>query len=147
MGSVMPVYTLCVQNVAPPANMGAATASVQFFRSIGGTVGVAVYGSILLRTYHANFARNLPPNVPPRVLALLNNPLQLQMAANAPGVKPADLLLIRRLLANVRDALYQGLHHIFIIGAILMVGAVIVNLFLGEVPLRKKHHVQPAAEM
>jgi EmrB/QacA subfamily drug resistance transporter len=147
MGSVMPVYTLCVQNVAPPAKMGAATASVQFFRSIGGTVGVAVYGSILLRTFHANFARNVPANVPPRVLALLNNPLQLQMAANAPGIKPADLLLIRKLLLNVRDALYQGLHHIFIIGAILMVGAVIVNLFLGEVPLRKKHHEQPVVEM
>ncbi|HUJ48633.1 MAG TPA: MDR family MFS transporter [Bryobacteraceae bacterium] len=147
MGSIMPIYTLCVQNVAPPANMGAATASVQFFRSIGGTVGVATYGSILLRNYHSSFSRNIPPGTPPRVLALLNNPLQLQLASRAPGVQPGDLLLLRRLLGNVRDALFQGLHQIFVIGSILMVFAIIVNFFLQEVPLRKKHHVQPAAEM
>jgi len=147
MGSIMPIYTLCVQNVAPAGNMGAATASVQFFRSIGGTVGVATYGSILLRTYHASFARNIPPGAPPRVLALLNNPLQLQMAANAPGIKPADLILIRQLLGNVREALFQGLHQIFVIGSILMLFAVAVNFFLREVPLRKKHHAQVATEV
>ena len=147
MGSIMPIYTLCVQNVAPPANMGAATASVQFFRSIGGTVGVATYGSILLRNYHSSFSRNIPPGTPPRVLALLNNPLQLQLASRAPGVQPGDLLLLQRLLGNVRDALFQGLHQIFVIGSILMVFAIAVNLFLQEVPLRKKHHAQPAAEM
>ncbi len=147
MGSIMPIYTLCVQNVAPPANMGAATASVQFFRSIGGTVGVATYGSILLRRYHSSFSSNIPPGTPPRVLALLNNPLQLQLASRAPGVRPGDLLLLQRLLGNVRDALFQGLHQIFVIGSILMVCAIIVNFFLQEVPLRKKHHAQPAAEM
>ena len=147
MGSIMPIYTLCVQNVAPAANMGAATASVQFFRSIGGTVGVATYGSILLRNYHHSFAQNIPAGTPPRVLALLNNPLQLQLASRAPGVQPSDLLLIRQLLANVRNALYQGLHQIFVIGSILMIIAIVVNFFLQEVPLRKKHHAQPAVEV
>lgn len=148
MGSIMPVYTLCVQNVAPPANMGAATASVQFFRSIGGTVGVATYGSILLRNYHESFARSIPPGTSPRVLALLNNPLQLRQGSSAlAGLQPSDLLVVKQLSAHVRDALLQGLHQIFVIGSILMVAAVIINFFLGEVPLRKKHHVQPAAEM
>ncbi|MBZ5610052.1 MAG: MFS transporter [Acidobacteriia bacterium] len=149
MGSVMPVYTLAVQNVAPPAHMGSATASSQFFRSIGGTVGVATYGSILLRNYHANFARNVPAGTPPRVLALLNNPLQLRQASlgKASGMQPADLLLIRHLLGNVREALLAGLHHIFVIGSVLMVVAVAVNLFLREVPLRKKHHASVAAEV
>jgi EmrB/QacA subfamily drug resistance transporter len=147
MGSIMPIYTLCVQNVAPPNVMGAATASVQFFRSIGGTVGVATYGSILLRKYHANFSSNIPAGTPPRVLALLNNPLQLQLASHAQGIQPGDLLLLRQLLGNVRQALFQGLHQIFVIGSILMIFAITVNLFLQEVPLRKKHHAQPAAEV
>src|SRR5216684_446710 len=48
IGIMQPIYTLVVQNVAPQAQMGAATASTQFFRSIGATVGVAVFGSVLL---------------------------------------------------------------------------------------------------
>jgi EmrB/QacA subfamily drug resistance transporter len=147
MGSVMPIYTLAVQNVAPPDKMGAATASIQFFRSIGGTVGVATYGSILLRKYHASFAQNVPAGTPPRVLALLNNPLQMRQAAlGTAGMQPTDLLLIRQLIGYVRQALYQGLHQIFVIGSVLMVVAVAVNFFLQEVPLRKKHHAQVAVE-
>jgi MFS family permease len=149
MGSVMPVYTLCVQNVAPPAHMGSATASVQFFRSIGGTVGVATYGSILLRGYHESFSRNIPAGTPPRVLALLNNPLQLRQASlgTTSAMPPSELLLVRQLLGNVRQALYQGLHHIYVIGSLLMIVAIIVNLFLREVPLRKKHHEVVSAEV
>src|SRR6266478_2768696 len=37
MGMVQPVYTVAVQNVAPRAQMGAATASTIFFRAIGST--------------------------------------------------------------------------------------------------------------
>jgi len=40
------VLVLVVQNDAPPADMGAATSTAQFFRSIGGSVGVAVFGAI-----------------------------------------------------------------------------------------------------
>ena len=149
MGSVMPIYTLCVQNVAPPIHMGAATASVQFFRSIGGTVGVATYGSILLRNYHESFSPHIPAGAPPRVLALLNNPVQLRQASSGgvQGLQASDLVLVKQLSGHVREALYQGLHQIFVIGSILMVAAVIVNFFLREVPLRKKHHATVSAEM
>ncbi len=146
MGSIMPIYTLSVQNVAPHAQMGAATASVQFFRSIGGTVGVATYGSILLRNYHTSLAQSIPKETPPRVLALLNNPLQLRQpgASSLSGLSPGDLVLVHQLGNHVRQALLQGLHQIFLIGSVLMVFAVIVNFFLKEIPLRKKHHVQTA---
>src|SRR5215475_15634388 len=48
MGLVLPAYTVAVQNAAPYRHMGIATASSTFFRSIGSTVGVAVFGSLLL---------------------------------------------------------------------------------------------------
>src|SRR5262249_18841030 len=47
MGLLQPVYTLAVQNVAPRKWMGAATSSTIFFRSIGSTVGVAAFGSVM----------------------------------------------------------------------------------------------------
>ena len=55
MGLLQPVYTLAVQNVAPRRQMGAATSSTIFFRSIGSTVGVAAFGSIMLTRYHTAF--------------------------------------------------------------------------------------------
>lgn len=44
----MPVFTLTVQNVFPQSKMGIVTASVQFFRNIGGTIASAVLGTIML---------------------------------------------------------------------------------------------------
>ena len=64
MGLLQPVYTLAVQNVAPRAQMGAATSSTIFFRSIGSTVGVAAFGSMMLTRYHSDFASAVPAHVP-----------------------------------------------------------------------------------
>ena len=66
--------TVAVQNVAPRAQMGAATASTIFLRAIGSTVGVALFGSVLLTNYHAEFGRRLPPGVPQEGMKGFNNP-------------------------------------------------------------------------
>ena len=142
MGVMQPVYTLAVQNVAPPAHLGAATASTQFFRSIGSTVGVALFGSVLLTKYHTDFDRHIPPGTPARALVPFANPLQLveirpQLEAGF-GKYPGGMELLHKLLGNVHDALIVGLHSIFLMGALLMTAGVIVNLFLKELPLRKK---------
>jgi MFS family permease len=146
MGIAQPIYTLAVQNVAPPAQMGAATASTQFFRSIGATLGVAVFGSVLLTMYHDRFQRSIPPGTPARLVSLFDNPLLLQRGLPATGALPPDALtMLQQLLSNVRLALLAGLHSIFVMGAVLMVVAVAVNFFLPEVPLRKKHHATVTA--
>ena len=46
IGLVMQVLVLVVQNDAPPAVMGVATSTATFFRSVGGSFGVAVFGAI-----------------------------------------------------------------------------------------------------
>jgi hypothetical protein len=148
IGLQLPVYTVAVQNVAPRAQMGAATASTIFFRSVGSTVGVAAFGSILLTSYHRDFANGIPPGTPPGALQYFNNPLLLvQMRAQlevAFGQMAGGLDLMRVLLANVRAALVHGLHLIFLASAIVMTLAVVLNLLLKNVRLRS-HHV-PEAE-
>jgi predicted MFS family arabinose efflux permease len=150
MGMAQPVYTLAVQNVAPPAQMGAATASTQFFRSIGATLGVAVFGSVMLTLYHDRFQSNIPRGTPARALTPFQNPLLLAQIRPrleaAFGAYPGGAQLLHKLLDNVRAALVYGLHAIFVMGAVLMVLAVVVNLFLREVPLRRKHHGHVAVE-
>jgi len=150
IGMMQPIYTLAVQNVAPPSQMGAATASTQFFRSIGATLGVAVFGSILLTMYHDRFQSSIPPGTPPQALAPFNNPLllvQIRPRLEASFAKvPGGAEMLHKLLDNVRVALIGGLHAIFLMGAILMVVAIAANVFLREVPLRKKVHGPAAAE-
>jgi len=150
MGLMQPIYTLIVQNVSPPAHIGAATASTQFFRSIGSTVGVAVFGSILLTRYHSEFDRLIPPGTPAAAQVAFKNPLQLvairQRLEIAFGRFPGGTELLHKLLENVRDALVTGLHSIFVLGAALMVVGLLVNLFLREVPLRKRAAAPAAVE-
>jgi EmrB/QacA subfamily drug resistance transporter len=142
LGIMQPIYTLVVQNMAPASQRGAATASTQFFRSIGSTVGVAIFGSVLLTIFHQDFERSIPPGTPAIALAPFKNPLVvIQYRArleDAFGRYAGGTQLLHRLMDNVRNALVHGLHAIFVVGSLLMVVGVIINFFLREVPLRKR---------
>ena len=140
MGLLQPVYTVAVQNSAPREHMGAATASTAFFRSIGSTVGVAVFGSILLTRFHNEFDAGIPPGTPAAALAPFSNPLMLsgmrpQLEA-AFGKYPGGLQLLGKLFANVRTALIHGLNEIFVASAVIMSLSVILHIVLKDVKLR-----------
>lgn len=47
LGNLMQPLTLALQNILPPRDMGVSTAAATFFRQIGGTLGVAVFLSVL----------------------------------------------------------------------------------------------------
>ena len=64
MGLLMPVYTVAIQNAASREHMGAASALPTFFRSIGSTVGVAVFGTVLLTNYQRDFSKGIPATRP-----------------------------------------------------------------------------------
>jgi EmrB/QacA subfamily drug resistance transporter len=147
LGLIQPVYTLAVQNAAPREHMGAATASTQFFRSIGSTMGVAIFGSVLLTIYKHDFGSGVPHGTPAIALKPFNNPLLLaqirpQLEAGF-GRYPGGLQLLKLLLANVRVALVHGIHAIFVVGAVIMCGAVLLNALLPEVRLKEKMHAEP----
>lgn len=144
MGFVMPGYTVAVQNAAPRKHMGAATSSSMFFRSIGSTMGVAIFGSILLVNYNRDFASAVPPGVSPEALRPFSNPLmlgqfrdQLQAAFSR---LPGGMELLHTLYGDVRFALVHGLKLIFVSSAVLMAGAVLLNLLLRDAPLRAHSH-------
>jgi EmrB/QacA subfamily drug resistance transporter len=142
MGLLQPVYTLAVQNVAPRRQMGAATSSTIFFRSIGSTVGVAAFGSIMLTRYHTSFAQSMPAHVPAQALPYFANPLLLvqvrpQMEAAFAGF-PGGTALLQTLFDNVRASLASGLHLIFVCSAVIMVLAVLLHVLLRSEPLRTR---------
>jgi len=141
MGLLNPVYTVAVQNAAPRHQMGAATASTTFFRSIGSTVGVAAFGSVLLTRFHHDFASAIPPGTPDIALKPFANPLtlgmirpQLEAAFGAYG--PVGTNLLHTLLAAVPAALVHGLQTIFFVSAVMMTAAIALHLALRNERLR-----------
>ena len=150
MGLLQPVYTVAVQNVAPRRQMGAATSSTIFFRSIGSTVGVAAFGSIMLTRYHAEFARTVPGHVPAGLLTYFSNPLLLvqmrpQIEASF-AQTPGGLAELQALFAAVRTSLSHGLELVFFWSAVIMTLAVLIHLALRSEPLRTKM-AEPDASM
>jgi MFS family permease len=67
LGLLLQNLSLVVQNGVPSRHLGAATSAAQFFRSIGGTVGVSVMGAIL--------AARLPAGAAPAELASAIHPV------------------------------------------------------------------------
>jgi len=140
MGLMLPGYTVAVQNAAPYKYMGVATASSTFFRSIGSTVGVAIFGSLLLTHYHHDFASAVPRGIPQEAVTAFANPLLLsqmrpQLETTFSRFDDGPHVL-NSLYASVGPALLGGIQWIFLISAVLMVALFILNLLIKDVPLR-----------
>jgi hypothetical protein len=122
--------------------MGAATSSTIFFRSIGSTVGVAAFGSVMLMQYHEEFTHTIPASVPQAALPYFENPLLLvqvrpqleQLFGQVPGGRQ----LLETLLENVKTALTHGLQEIFFWSAAIMCAAILLHVFLKREPLRAR---------
>ncbi|MGW3999702.1 hypothetical protein ACWEF6_39935 [Amycolatopsis sp. NPDC004772] len=61
VGMTLQNFVLVVQNAVSLRDVGAASATVSFFRSLGGTIGVAVLGAILARRVAVAAAQGVPP--------------------------------------------------------------------------------------
>jgi len=159
LGLGMPVFSLTVQNAVRPDQLGVVTASNQLFRNMGGTIGIAVMGTIMTTSLKNNLADKIAASggidltgVDPEVagkLAEFQNP---QMLLNQP--KLAEVLnslpeqiqpLFTKMLDTLREALASSLTTVFLTGAVLLVVAVILVAFMREIPLRTSNKM-PEAE-
>ncbi len=126
LGATMPIFVLAVQNAAPPQLIGAVTSLIQFFRTMGGTLGVAILGGIL--THHTT--SELHERFPALPADRIPNP-QVLLSPEAIGRLPAELV------EALRSVLMHGLHHVFLYGLGITVAGFAITLFLQEIPLRK----------
>lgn len=77
LGVVMPVMNLAVQNEFKQHDLGVATSSSQLFRSLGSTIGIAVFGAILTAGLTANLGDSLKDD--PYVQTLKSSPVASKM--------------------------------------------------------------------
>lgn len=106
LGPSQSLYSLTIQNAVPVNRMGVATSSAQFFRQIGSTIGIAVFGALLV----SHLAAELPVRAPAfDQLSGTGGPASLsgaQSAAMNPQRVEAEL---QRRLEPVGGALRQAL--------------------------------------
>jgi len=151
MGVAMSAFTVIVQNQYPSHRLGEVTAGLQFFRSIGSTIGLAVFGTILNNQFAANMKTNLPAALQKyNGSAALDNPqVLLSPAASAKihamfgkfGAQGEQLF--SAFMNAVRTSLSVAISDLFLISAVVGVLALVVVLFLREDPLRRTHAIDP----
>ncbi|MEO6761541.1 MAG: MDR family MFS transporter [Candidatus Saccharimonadales bacterium] len=126
LGSFMQVATLAVQNSVPRSELGTATSSTTFFRSIGSSLGGAVFGSILLSRLAHYLTQSLPAS------AAHHSSISSIITNGTAGLQH----LSAGLQVAVSESFVKSFHDMFLIGIPFAAAAFIVSLFLREAPLR-----------
>ena len=132
LGMVMQNLTLIVQNDTPPTQLGAASSNVNFFRTIAGTIGVTVMGSMLatkVTDYMTDALTGFTPSSQAEIDAL---------KALGSGDVPKVSALPDTIRALVESAYGHGIADVFVIAIPLAVLAIIAIAFLKNKPLSTK---------
>jgi len=153
IGAVMSMFTIVVQNAFPFSELGQVTASLTFFRSIGGTMGAAIIGSLMINHFQSALAANMPAAlkqaVPADKLSALQNPQvllspeamnRIQQSFGAFG--PQGQQLFSQLMQAIRLSLATSIVEMYWVGFGAMVVALVTTFFLKEIPLRKSHRIE-----
>ncbi len=158
LGITFPSFTIAVQNAVPPNLLGAATSATQFYRSVGGALGLAVLGSYMANRFAAGLDDALPPAVretlPEGQLAQMsNNPQALvnpealeQLQAGFASRGPQGAEMVAQLLTALREALASAIGDVFLLVTGALAIAFVVTIFLKEVPLRTRRPGAPRSE-
>ncbi len=133
IGMVMQVLVIAVQNAVEYRDLGVATSTNAFFRSLGGAFGTAIFGAVLT--------------------ARLNDLLPRLLPSGAAGIDPAVLMgspeQIRALSPDVQravvDAFAGGVSSVFLWAVPFAALGFLIVLFIPEFPLRDTAHVGAAA--
>lgn len=148
LGMSIPLYMLAVQNSVPFRMMGIATSSMQFFRSVGGTMGVAVMGSLINGKLAEEQVQQLSPQVresiPDKLLQPLRDPQVLLSAERMEQLRGAFAelgdrgpQLFAQAVEATRNALSVAITEAFLMATFLSLAMIAAGVFLKEIPLRR----------
>lgn len=128
VGSAMQVTVLAVQNAADYRDLGVATSSIQFFRQMGGSFGVAAFGAIM----NARLAAELPRRLPSAALGAGGGDV------NALLNSPAAIRALPPEVANgISRSVEVALQSVFWWAVPMMALGFVLTWFLKEIPLRE----------
>jgi EmrB/QacA subfamily drug resistance transporter len=128
IGMTMQVMVLSSQNSVAPGEIGVATSTVTFFRSIGASVGVSMFGAIFNSRLATELAHQLPGAA----------------GSAAHSINSSSLGAIRALPASIREhflsAFAGSLTTVFEVAVPILLVGFVLSLLLPELPLRGRAH-------
>ena len=163
LGQLMQTTMVASQNAVPAKDIGVATSSATFFRQMGGTLGVAVFMSILFNQVADKIIEAFSkPEVVSGIQQAVQDPAVLSDPANkeilgvlqAGGGAASDVTNDSSFLIGADDRLtlpfrmgfVESSLTVFLIAGIIIGVGFVISWFIKEVPLRDKSASQEAAE-
>ncbi|MFF0022597.1 MFS transporter [Streptomyces sp. NPDC004082] len=138
IGMMMQNLVLCTQNQVAPSDLGAASSTVTFFRSLGGAIGVSALGAVMANRI-GDYARDGLTDLGPKYASAAS-------AASSDSSIP-DMDALPGPLRTVLESAYgHGIADVFLIASAMALVAFFVTLFIKEVPLRTSGGLAQAAE-
>ncbi|MFG3272417.1 MFS transporter [Streptomyces luteogriseus] len=138
IGMMMQNLVLCTQNQVEPGDLGAASSTVTFFRSLGGAVGVSALGAVLGNRI-TDYVKDGLTDLGPKGAALGH--------AGTGGGGIPDLSTMPAPIRTVVESAYgHGVADVFLYSAPMALLALLVSLFIKEVPLKTKGGLAQAAD-
>jgi hypothetical protein len=123
LGPGQSLFSIAIQNAMPVERLGVVTSSSQFFRQIGSTMGVAIFGTFLTAHLNAGLGR-IMPGVDVGKLRAMGG------AAHA-GAAPV-------LPHFIKDIISDAITGVFALGLYVVAAALLVTLFVPRLPLRDR---------
>jgi EmrB/QacA subfamily drug resistance transporter len=158
VGPTFAVFTLIVQNAVPFNMLGVATSNLTFFRQIGGTVALAIVGTLFATSFQEQIAPQMTvAGVPGPVVAGFTQAMnsgafdfnQLtgtgDIGAGIAAAQPALAPVVPQIVAGIHQAFSLGVASTFIIGVAAAVLAALAAAAMQELALRQHTPAQAAA--
>ena len=150
MGTTFPCFNIAIQNSVHHKDIGIATASAQFIRSIGASAGLALLGSLLTTRFASKLEFNLPETalseIPSSLLEEIKTNPNALMDSSQIGVLESQIdpmisnksALVDTIISVMRQSLAESISEMFIAVLVITGIAFIVTFWLKEIPLQKR---------
>lgn len=130
IGMMMQNLVLCTQNQVEPKDLGSASSTVTFFRSLGGAMGVSVLGAVMANKI-TDYVKDGLTDLGPKYASAAS--------ASSGSSEIPDMDKLPAPLRTVMESAYgHGIADVFLIAAGLAAVAFLITLFIKEVPLKTK---------
>ncbi len=157
VGPSFAVFTIIVQNAVPFRALGTATSNLTFFRQVGGSIGLAITGTVFGTTLQEEIPKQLTASGVPHQFVDQFAGQSAGFDSNLVGVgvdlgtsilnvvpeqfRPAVEPIIPNIVAGIHEAFSLAVGEAFLIGVFAAIAAVAAAAFMEELPLRE--HVGP----
>jgi len=152
VGPTFAVFTLIVQNAVPFNMLGVATSNLTFFRQIGGTVALAIVGTIFASSFQSEIGPQMTAaGVPDAVVngftqAMHSGALDFNqltgtgnLGQSIAAAQPALAPVVPQIVAGIHQAFSLGVASTFIIGVGASILAALAAAAMQELKLRRSN--------